>query len=255
MKYVVCYSGGHNSALAAVETVRRFGRENVILLNHNISSKVESIKIKEFKKRVAEYLHLQITFANCENFEEKTPLSLCLEHGRIKFRVGREICTYYLKTKPFYDWLEGNYPVEKGSISEEITLIYGFDSCEVRRIQRRRSFLLGIGYRSMYPLAEWERTIHEIEEIGISRPEVYRASKHANCDGCLKAGKQHWYKIYCCRPDIYEEAKEVEERLGYSIIKNEFLADLELEFERMRLAGIPASENMDSYWFWNYAKK
>ena len=68
MKYVVCYSGGHNSALAAVETVRRFGRENVILLNHDISSKVESIKIKEFKKQVAEYLQVQISFANCENF-------------------------------------------------------------------------------------------------------------------------------------------------------------------------------------------
>ena len=46
-QYVVCYSGGHSSALAAVETVRRFGNENVILLNHDISSKVESIKIKK----------------------------------------------------------------------------------------------------------------------------------------------------------------------------------------------------------------
>ena len=255
MKYVVCYSGGHNSAIAAIETVRRFGREKVILLNHDISSKVESIKIKEFKKRVAEYLKVQISYANCENFENQTPLSLCVEHGAIKFRAGRELCTYYLKTRPFYDWLEENYPVEKGTISEEITLIYGFDSTEVRRIQRRRSFLLGIGYRSMYPLAEWERTIHEIEEIGISRPEVYKASKHANCDGCLKAGKQHWYKVYCCRPDIYEEAKEVEGKLDYSIIKNTFLRDLEPEFERMRLTGIPATENMDSYWFWNYAKK
>ena len=255
MKYVVCYSGGHNSAIAAIETVRRFGREKVILLNHDISSKVESIKIKEFKKRIAENLKVQISYSNCKNFKNQTPLSLCVEHGAIKFRAGREICTYYLKTRPFYDWLEENYPVEKGTISEEITLIYGFDSTEVRRIQRRRSFLLGIGYRSMYPLAEWERTIHEIEEIGISRPEVYKASKHANCDGCLKAGKQHWYKVYCCRPDIYEEAKEVEGKLDYSIIKNTFLRDLEPEFERMRLTGIPATENMDSYWFWNYAKK
>lgn len=37
MKYVVCYSGGHSSALAAVETVRQHGAENVILLNHDIS--------------------------------------------------------------------------------------------------------------------------------------------------------------------------------------------------------------------------
>ena len=73
MQYVVCYSGGHSSALAAVETVRRFGNENVILLNHDISSKVESIKIKKFKNQVAEYLQLPITYANCEGFEQKPP--------------------------------------------------------------------------------------------------------------------------------------------------------------------------------------
>jgi len=32
MQYVVCYSGGHSSALVAVETVRRFGNEKVIFL-------------------------------------------------------------------------------------------------------------------------------------------------------------------------------------------------------------------------------
>ena len=101
MQYVVCYSGGHSSALAAVETVRRVGNENVILLNHDISSKVESIKIKKFKNQVAEYLQLPITYANCEGFEQKTPLSLCLEHGRVKFRSGHEICTYFLKHSHF----------------------------------------------------------------------------------------------------------------------------------------------------------
>ena len=69
MKYVVCYSGGHSSAVAAVETVRRFGKENVVLLNHNISSKVEQGKIKDFKREVAEYLQLPITYANCEDYE------------------------------------------------------------------------------------------------------------------------------------------------------------------------------------------
>ena len=41
MKYVVCFSGGHSSALAAVETVLRHGRRNTVLLNHDISNKVE----------------------------------------------------------------------------------------------------------------------------------------------------------------------------------------------------------------------
>ena len=43
MKHVVLYSGGHASALTAVEAVRKFGKEDVILLNHDISEKVEHI--------------------------------------------------------------------------------------------------------------------------------------------------------------------------------------------------------------------
>ncbi len=255
MQYVVCYSGGHSSALAAVETVRRFGNENVILLNHDISSKVESIKIKKFKNQVAEYLQLPITYANCEGVEQKTPLSLCLEHGRVKFRSGHEICTYFLKTQPFYQWLEENYPVYDGQMSEEIVLIYGFDENEIHRVARRRRHLESMGYDTLYPLVEWPRTINNIEEIGISRPRVYFESKHANCIGCLKAGKQHWYKVYCCHRDIFEEAKMVEEQICFSVLKCGYLKDLEAEFEKMRQARVPATENMDSYWFWKYARQ
>lgn len=32
MKYIVCFSGGHSSAIAAIECVRKAGKENVILL-------------------------------------------------------------------------------------------------------------------------------------------------------------------------------------------------------------------------------
>lgn len=40
MKHIVCFSKGHSSALVAIEVVRRFGKENVILLNHDINPKV-----------------------------------------------------------------------------------------------------------------------------------------------------------------------------------------------------------------------
>ena len=59
MKYVVCYSGGHSSALVAIETVRRYGKEDVILLNHNISPEVEHEDIKRFKEEVAKYLGIE----------------------------------------------------------------------------------------------------------------------------------------------------------------------------------------------------
>lgn len=255
MKYVVCYSGGHSSALAAIETVRRFGRENVILLNHNISGKVEHEEIKLFKSKVAEFLHLPITYANCDRYEQRTPLSLCREHGIIRFRGGHAICTYYLKTEPFHLWLAKNYPVQKNMLSEEIKIVYGFDKTEDHRIARRRQHLQFMGYESMYPLAEWPETIHAVEEVGIQRPSIYAECKHANCIGCLKAGKQHWYKVYCCHPAIFEEAKLTEERIGYSILRNCYLSDLEPEYARMKRIGVPPLETMEQKWFWHYARR
>ena len=54
-KAIVCFSGGHSSALAAIEAVRRYGKDKVILLNHDMSPKVEHEDIKRFKREVADY--------------------------------------------------------------------------------------------------------------------------------------------------------------------------------------------------------
>ena len=54
-KHIVCYSGGHSSALVAIEVVRKYGKENVILLNHDINPRFENNDIKRFKKEVSDY--------------------------------------------------------------------------------------------------------------------------------------------------------------------------------------------------------
>ena len=250
MKYVVCFSGGHSSALAAVETIIRHGRENTILLNHDISSKVEDEDVKRFKKEVADYLKVPILYVNRENFQTDTPLSLCRQKKMLHFGRGNSICTYYLKTEPFYRWLTENYPVRKGEMSEEITLVYGFDVSEPHRIIRRREYLLRQGYFSEYPLAEGKRELEDIRDIGICLPKTYDVTKHANCKGCLKAGKQHWYMVYCLWPDIFEEAVYTEAVVGYSIIRGYFLYELEPLFSAMKAEGIRPSDNECSAFFW-----
>lgn len=94
MKYVVCFSGGHSSVLAAVETVIRHGRKNTILLNHDISSKVEDEDVKRFKREVADYLEVPILYANRESFQTDTPLSLCRQKKMLHFGRGNSICTW-----------------------------------------------------------------------------------------------------------------------------------------------------------------
>lgn len=248
---VICYSGGHSSALVAIEAVKKYGKQNVILLNHNISSKVEHEDIKRFKNEVAEYLDIPITYANANDYEEMTPLAIARAKSAFQVGNGQTFCTNYLKTRPFHMWLLDNYPASGCAPCKEIKILYGFDKEEPARIQRRSQLLGAMGYFTEFPLAFWDRSVNGTEELGIKKPNTYKIYKHANCIGCLKAGKQHWYCVFCLRPDIWEEAKQTENEIGYSIIKNCFLEELEEKFIQMRdVMGICPTDKGNAATFW-----
>jgi hypothetical protein len=256
MRQTVCFSGGHSSAIAAIETVRKYGKENVILLNHDISPEVEHQDIKRFKNDVAEYLDIPITYANMDGWETKTPLRISKEIGAFKVGNGTALCTNRLKTAPFQKWLKQNYPANFESPSKEINVIYGFDKKETDRIQRRCGIMATMGYKTDYPLATWDRTIENTEDIGILRPSTYKLFKHANCIGCLKAGSQQWYLVYCMYTKLWEEAKETEKEIGYSILNDEFLEDLENKFYEMKYVKMICPEQKTpSATFWKKVRE
>lgn len=255
MKHIVCYSGGHSSALAAIEVARKFGTDNTILLNHDMHFSVEDADIKRFKKEVADYLGLPLTFASRRNATQDQ-FDVCVESKAFKVDSGPELCTSRLKTEPFYEWLAANVP------DKDCIIYYGFDDTkrERTRMQRRIGTLGAQGYRTDFPVALWrDRTIHKTEEIGIKRPNTYKVFQHGNCVGCLKAGWQHWYIVYCTRPDIWLKGKWAEEEIGYSIHHEEagpvYLEDMEPKFALMKAAGIPATEHIPQQRFWAKANK
>ena len=114
-----------------------------------------------------------------------------------------------------------------------------------------------MGYKTDYPLAYWDRTIENVEEIGINRPSTYKLFKHANCIGCLKAGRQHWYAVYCLRPDIFNEAKQAEKEIGYTIIKGISMEKVRKEFlkEMKERQKHLSNEKLKSQTFWAKVKK
>ncbi len=304
-KHIICYSGGHSSALVAIEVVRLFGKENVILLNHNINPRYEDADIKRFKKEVADYLELPITYSNVKGIENENEIpsqfDICEERKTFVNPHNRQIlCTFVLKTEPFYDFLK---TIEKDSIC----CYYGFDSNELNRVERRKLILIQDEIETDFPLALWsfelvkkynefkinellktynkanktkfeklptevieeaikhnlleiteydgkEKTINSTKEIGIEPPLTYNIWKHANCKGCLKAGQQHWYVVYCEDNEIFERAKLSEERIGHSFGNFGFLKDVEPIFKRMKEIGIPANEHIPSGKFWKSAK-
>lgn len=254
-RHIVCHSGGHSSALVAVEVVRRFGPEHVVLLNHDMHFSVEHADIKRFKQEVADYLAVPLTVASRRNATQDQ-FDVCVEAGAFKVGNGSELCTSRLKTEPFYEWLEAN------AAPADSVIYYGFDNTpkERDRMQRRTGILAAKGYRTDYPLVTWSaRTIHATEDAGIVRPSTYEVFTHGNCIGCLKAGWQHWYIVYCTRPDIWLKGKWAEDEIGYAIHYDNgrpvYLEDMEPRFAAMQAAGVPATEHIPQQRFWAQARK
>ena len=248
-KHVVCFSGGHSSALVAVEVVRRFGPDDVVLLNHDINARVEDADVKRFKREVAAALGLPVTQADHARVNEWDQFDVVRHAGAFKVHSGQELCTSRLKTEPFMKWLATN--VDK----RNATIYYGFDANEGVRITRRAGIMGAQGYRTAYPLASWRRTIQSTREIGVEPPLTYGTWKHANCVGCLKAGWQHWYAVFCTRPDVWARGVEAEDDIGYTIHADGSLRDREAQFAAMRAAGILPTEHTPRGEFWSAARR
>lgn len=255
-KHVVLFSGGHSSGLVAFEVARRYGPSKLVLLNHDINARVEDPDIKRFKAEISRYLMVPITYANyCDpNMDQ---FDVAMKHKAWKINKDSVLCTHRLKTEPFQEWLAQNDP------NREFVYYYGFDLNEQTRITRRIGELtVGQGYMADFPLAytkHWPRTIRSTREVGIEPPLTYGVFKHANCTGCIKAGRQHWYAVYVMRPDIFEKAKQAEAYIGYSIMKTrsgpEYLKDVEPLFASMKKHGIKPTEHIDYRTFWGTIKK
>jgi hypothetical protein len=249
MKHIVCFSGGHSSALVALEVTKRFGAESVVLLNHDVPK--EDADVKRFKREVASFLGLPVTYANMngETNVQKIPsqFDISRKKGILSFPNTHEaVCTFYLKTEPFYKYLAANFP------DKDVVIYYGFDRNETRRINRRAQVLGAMGYKTDFPLAFWEnRSYQSTLDVGISPPLGYSVYKHANCVGCLKAGILHWYVVYCTDIDTYMDAAEMEQEIGFSIHTRMIngvnepapLMDLIPIFCELKALGIAATEH------------
>lgn len=257
MKHIVCYSGGHSSALVALEVAAQVGTRNMILVNHDIHPNVEDADIKRFKREVAEHLKLPITFVNHKDASmDQFDVSVAARAFKVKMAGGVqvEICTSRLKTEPFMTWLNANFP------EKDVVIYYGFDVNEAHRIQRRSGIMGPLGWKTAYPLANPSPgIIKNTSEIGVEPPLGYSQFKHANCIGCLKAGWQHWYIVYCTRPDIWEKAKWAENEISHAIHYDNgapvYLEDMEEEFAIMKCQGVPQTEHIPQQRFWADAKK
>lgn len=262
MKHIVCFSGGHSSGHVAIEVAAKYGTDDLILVNNNISSRMEDSDIKRFKIDISAYIGVPVTYCNIDGIEDEneipTQYDICYDENAITNpNTHGALCSYRLKTKPFHDWLASAFP------NGDAIVYYGFDNNEIKRIDRRMQILGALGYKTDFPLAFWDLRYSCTEDVGISRPNVYSAFKHANCMGCLKAGLLHWYVVYCVDRDNFNEAAKMEEDLGYtiqSVIRDGKTIQMSLNelapiFCQLRASGVRASEHQSSVGFAHAVRK
>lgn len=258
MKHIVCYSGGHSSALVAIELVRKYGKENVILVNHEC--KLEDDDVSRFEKEIADYLGLPIVDVSFKDAKIKDQFDVVMEKGsfiNINSPAREALCTHVMKTEPFMAWLAVNFKPYDDLFGEkeDCIIYYGFDKEETARIQRRSTIMAAMGYKTYFQLAHGKRTIFSTIEIGVEPPNTYTVYKHANCKGCLKAGWQHWYCVYVLEPPIYQKGILSEDTIGYTIHKDASLEEKSVMFEKMVKCGIEPTEKIPSQTWWAMVKR
>ena len=112
----------------------------------------------------------------------------------------------------------------------KIRSVWGLDSQEKARMERIEDSMPGHIHR--FPLAEKhvsKQYAHEIlKASGIKRPLMYSMGYHNNnCVGCVKGGAGYWNKIRLDFPDVFESRSKLERIIGYSIIKDAYLDELD----------------------------
>ena len=256
MKHIICFSGGWSSAETAAKVVAKYGKEDVILINHEC--KLEDDDNTRFENEVASYLGLQITYVNFNDSATKDQFDVVIEKKSFintNSPAREALCTHVMKTEPFMNWLSLNFPIADTLFNKKKDCIvyYGFDKTEPDRIQRRSGIMGAQGYKTGYP-SLWDME-PVLAKSGINAPDCYKVYKHANCKGCLKAGWQHWYCVYVLEPAIYAKGEHAEDVIGYTIHKDCSLNEKREMFDKMIDCGIQPTEKISSATWWAYVKK
>lgn len=131
-------------------------------------------------------------------------------------------CTYELKKVPRFT-LEDSTNIE--------SQVFGFEFSK-HELTRSKRFAEQYPYtHPLFPLQEKQLTKANcrkiLEDAGIEIPKMYKLGFHNNnCIGCIKGGMGYWNKIREYFPEEFEKFARLEREIGYSIIKDCYLDEL-----------------------------
>lgn len=149
--------------------------------------------------------------------------------GVPKLPSGFAPCTAWLKKRIRKEW-------EDAHRDYDITYVWGMDASEKHRADRLIEAMPN--FKHSFPLIIRDLAKSDthgmLAEIGIRRPLMYDLGyNNNNCIGCVKGGMGYWNKIRVDFPDVFESRAGLERELGYSILKECYLDELDPNRGRM----------------------
>lgn len=149
---------------------------------------------------------------------------------------GFSPCTNWLKKRVRKEW-------ESEHKDYDLTYVWGFDLKEKHRAER--TIESNPQARHEFPLIDRGLSKEEVHgfferEFNFKRPKMYDMGyPNNNCIGCVKGGMGYWNRIRKDFPQVFKERAELERKVGYSILKECYLDELEPDRGNMNTEIMP----------------
>lgn len=220
----VWFSCGAASAVAAHQTLKKYGDENkVSILNNRIANEDEDNR--RFLKDVEQWLGVEIIQVQNPKFPAGD-VNQVFQQIRYMSGISGASCTLHLKKRARQLWENENKPDHT---------VLGFTIDEKARHDRFVET-----ERNLLPVLIDARItkqdcVHILQSHGIDLPRVYKMGlPNANCIGCVKAqSPTYWNFIRKHWPEVYEERVQTSKELGVRLARHKgervFLHDLPID--------------------------
>jgi hypothetical protein len=207
----VLFSCGAASAVAARETLRRYGdTHRVRIINNPVSE--EGADNRRFLRDVERWLGVEIEIVSNPKYPNASAEEVWERRGAMSFPHGAP-CTFHLKKEARQIWEVENRPDY---------LVLGFGAEEK---SRHDNFVLTERSNVLPVLIEAALTRQDcfdiIVEAGIEPPEAYALGyPNANCRGCVKAtSPTYWNHVREVDPAVFDRRAEQSRRLGARLVR------------------------------------
>lgn len=145
-------------------------------------------------------------------------------------------CTNWMKKRVRKAW-------EEQHNEYELTYVWGFDLKEKARAER--TVEANQQAKHEFPLIDRELSKEDVHGLfeklfDFKRPYMYELGyPNNNCVGCVKGGMGYWNKIRVDFPEVFESRKQLEKDIGYTILKECSLEELEPDRGNMNTEVFP----------------